>query len=426
MVATVLVCWVLALGEAGHLYPLAKKVFPWIGIARFPVKFTILTSFLVPLLAAGAVQKVGTKADDCARRGILISGGIFLALAAGLVVFARANPFPLDAVNAMTGNAVVRAVLLAALIAALWLLAKMKTERGRLMVQFAALGILLTDLLTHSPGITLTLPSSVLAPGLWQARGNPAPAPGSGRIMVSPDAERQMLFSRVADPQLDFLGKRLAEWYNLNLLDSLPKVNGAITLRPAHFDVLESYLYYTAGGHCGRGLLDFLSVAWLSAPDNPAQWQARTNFLPVITAGQKPVFESDEHALQSITAEDFNPRDNVFLPESERAAVTVTSQTLCAVTSASFRPNHVEADINAAAPSLVVLSQSYYHLWHAFVDEKSTPLLRANLAFQAVEVPAGRHHLKLIYRDPNLEIGAALSVVSLLACGFIWRRAPNR
>ena len=92
--ATVLVCWVLALGEAGYLYPLAKKVFPWIGIARFPVKFTMLTSFLVPLLAAGAVQKIQAGTDARARRGILVSGGIFLALAAGLVVFARENPFP--------------------------------------------------------------------------------------------------------------------------------------------------------------------------------------------------------------------------------------------------------------------------------------------------------------------------------------------
>jgi uncharacterized membrane protein YfhO len=106
--------------------------------------------------------------------------------------------------------------------------------------------------------------------------------------------------------------------------------------------------------------------------------------------------------------------------------VSVTNQTLCAVTNVSFKPNQVEADINAAAPSLVVLSQSYYHLWRAFVDAKSVPLLRANLAFQAVEVPAGRHRIKLIYRDPNLEIGAMISLLSLVACGLIWLRSPNR
>ena len=78
-----------------------------------------------------------------------------------------------------------------------------------------------------------------------------------------------------------------------------------------------------------------------------------------------------------------------------------------------------------AAPSLVVLSQSCYYLWRALLDEKSVPLLRTNLAFQAVEVPAGKHHIKLIYRDPNLEIGAIISLLSLFACGWIWLRAPQ-
>jgi Bacterial membrane protein YfhO len=188
---------------------------------------------------------------------------------------------------------------------------------------------------------------------------------------------------------------------------------------------LESYLYYTAGGHCGRGLVDFLSVAWLSSPDNPAQWLARTNFLPVITAGQKPVFENDEKTLADITAEDFAPQKIVYLPESERAMVGVTNQTACVVTNVSFSLNKVEADVNAAAPSLVVLSQSYYHLWQAFVDEKPVPLLRANLAFQAIEVPAGTHRIKLIYRDPNFEIGAAISLISLGICGLVWLRSPK-
>jgi hypothetical protein len=288
------------------------------------------------------------------------------------------------------------------------------------------LAILPLDALTHSPQIAPTLPSAVLAPGVWQAIGRSAPPKlGEGRVMASPDAEQQLLYSRVADLNADFLGKRLAEWYNLNLLDGIPKVTGAITLRPAHFDILESYLYYTAGGHCGRGLVDFLSVAWLSSPENPLQWLARTNFLPVVTAGQKPVFADDEKVLQAITAGNFEPREVVYLPESERAIVTITNQTVCAITNASFSLNKVEADVNAAAPSLVVLSQSYYHLWRAFVDEKSTPLLRANLAFQAVEVPAGAHHLKLIYRDPNLQIGAIISALSLAACGLIWLRAPK-
>ena len=236
VIAAVLVgCWIMALGEAGHVYPFAKKIFPWIGIARFPVKFTTLASFLLPLLAAWAIDVIQTNPDAKVKRAMMVCGGVFTALAAGLVWFARTNPFPWDEVQTMTMNALMRVVLLTVLLGLLWWLAQVKAERTRLLGQFAVLGILLADLLTHSPGIVPTLPSAVLSPGLWQAGGKAVPAPGTGRIMVSPAAEQQMLYSYVKDPQLDFLGHRLAEWYNFNLLDSLPKVNGAFTLRPAYF-----------------------------------------------------------------------------------------------------------------------------------------------------------------------------------------------
>ena len=243
--------------------------------------------------------------------------------------------------------------------------------------------------------------------------------------MISPDAEQRFLYSRVQNLETDLTAKRLAEWYNFNLLDHVPKVNGAIPLHSAYFDLIEERLYYAPGSRFGQGLLDFLSVAWFSAPDNPAQWLARTNFLPIITAGQKPVFADDEKTLSAIAADDFAPRKLVYLPEAERSKVAVTNQTHCAPTNARFSLNRVEADVNAAAPSLVVLAQSYYHQWRAFVDGRPVPLLRANLAFQAIEVPAGTHHVKLIYRDPYLEIGAIVSLLSLSFCGLIWRHAPK-
>jgi uncharacterized membrane protein YfhO len=79
-----------------------------------------------------------------------------------------------------------------------------------------------------------------------------------------------------------------------------------------------------------------------------------------------------------------------------------------------------------AAASLVVLSQTFYHLWHAEVDGQPVPLLRANVAFQALQVPAGTHHVKLIYRDPNFEIGAIISLLSLAVCRLIWIKAKPR
>jgi hypothetical protein len=50
----------------------------------------------------------------------------------------------------------------------------------------------------------------------------------------------------------------------------------------------------------------------------------------------------------------------------------------------------VDIEAEAAEPSLVVVAQTYYHDWRADVDGQPTHLLRANHAFQAVQVPAAR------------------------------------
>ena len=421
--AAVLFCWILALGPHGFLYGWIKSVFPLISIARFPVKFTILTAFLVPLLAAWGIDRAQTAQNSGPRRRLAIVAGAILFLMAVLVWLARQFPFPFDNWDATAGNALARAAFMLAVLGGIFLLPHLKNRATQITVQIILLALLPLDALTHSPQIAPTLPSAILAPGLWQASGRPALNLGEGRIMVSPEAERELIYSRVPDLGADFTGKRLAGWYNLNLLDGIPKVAGAITLRPAHFDILEKYLYYTAGTRYGTGLADFLSVACLSSPANPTQWLLRTNFLPVITAGQKPIFAGDEKVLPAITAEDFDPRQVVYLPESVRATVIVTNAAVCAVSHTTFRLNRVEADVTAAAPALVVLSQTYYHLWRASVDEKPVPLLRANLAFQALEVPGGTHHITLIYRDLNLETGALISLLSLAVCGWIWRRA---
>jgi hypothetical protein len=428
MVITVmtLFCWIMALGPKGFLYEHIKSIFPPIGIARYPVKFTILTAFLVPLLAAWGIERLGAPQTPSARRSLAVVASMILLGMAALLWFAKQFPLALDNWNATAWNCLWRAILMLILLGGVAVLPRWQSRSARTTIQVLVLALLPLDALTHSPNIAPTLPRSVLAPGIWQGSGKSAPPKlGEGRIMVSPNAEQQLLYSRVADLSADFVGKRLAEWYNLNLLDGIPKVTGAVTLRPAQFDLLEQYLYYTADGHCGRGLVDFLSAAWLSSPDNPTQWLARTNFLPFITAGQKPVFADDEKTLQAITAEDFDPREMVYLPESSRGTVSVAGQTTCVLSHTDFGLNKVETDASAAAPSLVVISQSYYHLWHAFLDGKSVPLLRANLAFQAVEIPAGNHHLQLVYRDPNLTVGAIISMLSLAACGVIWLRTQR-
>jgi len=420
---TALLCWVLALGSVGVAYDWLRRILPVIGVARFPIKFTILTAFLVPVLVAWGVDGVQTNGAKARR----VLGGVVAAellLTVLLLTWAKLHPFPYDNWPATARNSAGRVAFLLVLVGAVCGQAGRRGTPARIALQGVVLAVFPLDALTHNTNLAPTIAAPHLAPGLWQARGHPPPPKlGEGRIMLSPAAEQRLNYSRVADFAEDFTAKRLAGWYNLNLLDGIPKLTGAFTLRPAHFDVLERHLYYTPGAQYGEPLLDFLSVALVSAPDNPTKWRARPHSLPVLTAGQRPVFTSDGETLQAITAADFDPRQVVYLPEASRSVVTVSNATPCVIRHARFRAHRIEAEVETAGPSLVVLSQTFYHFWVARVDGEVTPLLRANLAFQALEVPPGTHRIELVYRDPNFVAGGAISLAALGICAVGWSRS---
>jgi uncharacterized membrane protein YfhO len=69
---------------------------------------------------------------------------------------------------------------------------------------------------------------------------------------------------------------------------------------------------------------------------------------------------------------------------------------------------------------MLVLGQAYYHNWEASVDGVAAPLWRANYAFQAVEVPAGKHRILLEYKDKALRLGGAISLAAVLVCACGW------
>jgi uncharacterized membrane protein YfhO len=91
-----------------------------------------------------------------------------------------------------------------------------------------------------------------------------------------------------------------------------------------------------------------------------------------------------------------------------------------------FGTQTVDAEVEAAEPSLIVVAQTYYHNWRAEIDGHPTPLLRANVAFQAVQVPAGSHKIHLAYVDRAFEIGAAIAIAAWPGCLIVLFRPPRK
>jgi hypothetical protein len=72
-------------------------------------------------------------------------------------------------------------------------------------------------------------------------------------------------------------------------------------------------------------------------------------------------------------------------------------------------------DIDATAGALFVMTVTRHKYWRVTIDGRDTNVIPANLAYQAVVVPAGRHRVEMRYRNPLVLIGAAISLLALCA-----------
>jgi hypothetical protein len=427
------VALLFAFGENTPVYPALRRLIPQLSLITYPVKYLTLVTFFAPLLAAFALASLGNGASDKWQttrlrschvtpvtsqfRRILSIGSVLLALLAGILFWAWRFPFPSDDVKATLLNGFTRVLFLLLTGGLLLLLTRESKPGWRRFAPLLLVVLLWLDVFTHEPSQNPTAPPSVFTPGLAREKlaMNPQPELGGSRAMLTPMAEWQFVHSAISSPRTTFLIGRLTYGANANLLDAVPKVDGFLSLTPRENNAVQS-LFYSWTNADFPGLEDFMGVSQISAPDQIYHWQSRSNYLPLVTAGQTPVFLDDADALNALKQPDFDGRKIVFLPPELKSSVAVSNQTSAKILNSNFGNRSVEVEVEAREPSLVVVAQTYYHDWQADVDGQPANLLRANVAFQAVQVPAGRHHLRLFYRDASFETGLVISFVAWAAC----------
>jgi hypothetical protein len=128
----------------------------------------------------------------------------------------------------------------------------------------------------------------------------------------------------------------------------------------------------------------------------------------------KPVDSSA--VIDDATMPDFDRSREVLIDEADLS--NLSSQLLdanaeLADTAASitrYDDNAVTIDVTTSKPGIVVLHDLYYPGWQVMVDGNPKPLLKANIIFRGVEVPAGHHVVTFAFRPLAFaNLGAALS-----------------
>jgi hypothetical protein len=173
-------------------------------------------------------------------------------------------------------------------------------------------------------------------------------------------------------------------------------------------------------------VLDLLDIRWVVGPAS----LSAPGFQPELRQGrwllqrgaERPraslfgswsVVEDWDRALAAVTGPGFDPSQGLVLeqdPGIEAAGGPGGT--------ASYRwlgPEEAEVVVDAPAPAVLLVRNSFDRHWRATVDARDVPVLAADSMLQAVAVPGGRHVVRLRYQDPAIPLGLAGSALALAA-----------
>ncbi|MDC8104832.1 YfhO family protein [Chryseobacterium sp. PTM-20240506] len=139
----------------------------------------------------------------------------------------------------------------------------------------------------------------------------------------------------------------------------------------------------------------------------------------------KLIGEVDTKKIAIVGKEDGKPfleRDKFILPDST-AFINLTK----------YQPNELEFKSKSKTPQLAVFSEIYYpHGWKMFIDEKEVPYIKADYLLRAVQIPAGEHHIRMVFEPEVIEKGKWISLfcfglfIALSAFGIFWMNKKKK
>ena len=116
--------------------------------------------------------------------------------------------------------------------------------------------------------------------------------------------------------------------------------------------------------------------------------------------------------LQRLSATEFDPLSEVVLDSDVSLVPSALSS--ARVDIQRYENSTVTIATATNGESILVLADSFYPGWKAYIDGTETAILRANHFYRAVRLPSGVHQVEFRYEPRSFMIGAMISLATLV------------
>ncbi len=426
----------LAAGKHNPVFRPFYDHVPTFDAFREPVRWLILTHLGLTLLAGIGAAHWGRGPRVVFWSRLAAAGGVGMALMAlGARAFADLALPELDTM-ALAAAAFGGWIAAAALLTLVQPLDQAATARSTLW-RVAVLLVVTLDLAGFAAGLNPTVPSSFF--DRREVAGPP------GRVYWFDDYQYDVTFGTDEDeaPPVEgffdvgdyrIAGRRREELRasllpNLNLLDRVPALDNNDPLVP---EVHRRYVALVEELGAGAGALLRAAGVTRAFGVTPDGWTGATPAVAPSADGATTWLvaaaqwrDSDEAISAALRDPAWDPAQTVILAgDAPLSAEGVwpygpteggEASSPGSISFLKDYPTERHFRVTTDAPTYLVFAETWYPGWSATVNGAPAPILRANLAFQAVTVPAGESEVVFRYRITNFGMGAAISAGALIA-----------
>jgi hypothetical protein len=189
---------------------------------------------------------------------------------------------------------------------------------------------------------------------------------------------------------------------------------------PAKLALYQDIITYQLSGKLNINVLNMLNTKYviMRGQQGDVVQQNPDNLGACWFAKQVAFVKDDAAAMRAL--DNNKPADSAIVEESEKSKI---SSTPVADSTAKIQLIKNDNDVityqsQSNANQFAVFSEIYYDRgWHAYIDNKETPIVRTDYALRGLAIPAGKHEIRFEFKPASFYDSQTIAII---ASAIIW------